>query len=138
MDENYTFANTTLSYNTLTQAPKTFESASTLYMVTMITCLCIVKDFLFGTIEGGTSSVERFFPAFPKSRKTTSFGLLMSCLISLSLVILHSKGALIRLVDSISSTDFLATYKIILSTIEVVLVEIVEWNSFICSSIHLY
>jgi len=101
-----------------------FESSSTIFMIVMITCLSIVKDFLFSSMqdEGPT----RFFVAFPKSRNTTTVGLLMTCLIGLALVILHSKGALARVVDSVSATDFVATYKIVTTTVGSAITEVIQ------------
>ena len=99
-----------------------FDSTSTVYMMLLVTVFALVKDIMFNNIDGQVPPLPRITRSKP--RTASIFGLLFTLFSSVSLVILHCKGTLGQVVESISSTDFIMTGQIISSTGKAVLSEL--------------
>ena len=103
-------------------------------MMILVTLFALVKDVMFNnistlphsTLSTSSSTSADAFVRRIKPKDTTVFGLLCTLLVSLSLITLHTKGALPRIVAAVSSTDFLTTTDIIHSTLESITTEIMS------------
>lgn len=104
------------------------QSPSTLYMMLLVTALALVKDKMFVHVNTVTTPVDlKCIPTTRrKPQKPTLWGLSCTLFITLSLITLHSKGALTKLVDAVSSTDFLTTTDIVYSTMESIAKELLQ------------
>ena len=98
------------------------QSPSTLYMMILVTLLALVKDNMFMRVN--TPKTLNYIPNYRrKPQKPTVWGLSCTLFITLSLITLHSKGALTKIIDAASSTDFLTTADIVYSTIKSIIKE---------------
>ncbi len=102
------------------------RSSSTMYMMSVVTLFAVIKDVMFRSVNTQQMRIAAAKYAYSSSRfgkgrkplKPTVLGLSCTLLITLCLIILHSKGALVKIVESVSSTDFLTTSEIVYTTME--------------------
>ena len=112
-----------------------FKSTSAIYMLVLVTVFALIKDIMFNNISTApiyTSSRSRdsagsdFLKKRTHPENPTILGLLCTLLLSVSLITLHTKGALVKIVGAVSSTDFLTTADIVHNTIGSILDEIIS------------
>ena len=101
------------------------QSPSTLYMMLLVTALALVKDNMFVRVNA-PNPVMFLSTSGSTPQKPSLWSLCCTLFITLSLVTLHSKGALTKIVDAASSTDFLTTSDIVYSTVETIMEELLQ------------